>query len=144
MTPHQQVIFTCHVILCHVIVTVSTSPSADVIRATCHPSSGDTCHLRIGPSVRQNVQICLPRVTTRGCHMSPVWTCHVSSVRTCHVSVHTSLYGLHSQQFFFFFACLTFRTECDIFSIRTPFDKVNIPPESGRRDRRNGTGFIAF
>jgi hypothetical protein len=52
------------------------------------------------------------------------------------------LYGLHSQQFFF--ACLTFRTECDIFSIRTLFDKVNIPPESGRRDGRNGVGFVAF
>jgi hypothetical protein len=51
------------------------------------------------------------------------------------------LYGLHSQQFF---PCLTFQTECDIFSIRTPFDKVNIPPESGRQDGRNGIGFIAF
>jgi hypothetical protein len=43
-----------------------------------------------------------------------------------------------------FFACLPFRTERDIFSIRAPFDEVNIPPESGRRDGRNGTGFVAF
>jgi hypothetical protein len=39
---------------------------------------------------------------------------------------------------------LTFRTERDISSIRTPFDEVNIPPESGRRAGRNGTGFVAF
>jgi hypothetical protein len=54
---------------------------------------------------------------------------------------HQRPYGLHSQQFF---ACLTFRTKCDIFSIQTLFDKVNIPLESGRRDGRNDTGFVAF
>jgi hypothetical protein len=43
-----------------------------------------------------------------------------------------------------FFACFIFRTERDIFSIRTPFDEVNIPSESGRRDGCNGTGFVAF
>jgi hypothetical protein len=42
------------------------------------------------------------------------------------------------------FACLAWRTDRDIFSIRRPFDKVNIPPESGRRDGRNGTVFVAF
>jgi hypothetical protein len=42
------------------------------------------------------------------------------------------------------FACLAWRTDRDIFSIRTPFEKVNIPPESGRRDGRNGTIFVAF
>ena len=42
------------------------------------------------------------------------------------------------------FACLPWRTDHDIFSIRTPFEKVNISSESGRRDRRNGTNFIAF
>jgi hypothetical protein len=42
------------------------------------------------------------------------------------------------------FACLAWRTDRDISSIRTPFAKVNIPPESGRRDGRNGTVFIAF
>jgi hypothetical protein len=48
------------------------------------------------------------------------------------------------QSTIFFFTCLTYRTECDIFSIWSPFDKVNIPPESGRRDGRNGTCFVAF
>jgi len=43
-----------------------------------------------------------------------------------------------------FFSCLTFQTECDIFSIWTPFDKVNIPLESGRQDGCNGVGFIRF
>jgi hypothetical protein len=43
-----------------------------------------------------------------------------------------------------FFCCLARRTDRDNFSIRTPFAKVNIPPESGRRDGRNGTIFIAF
>jgi hypothetical protein len=42
------------------------------------------------------------------------------------------------------FACLAWRTDRDIFSIRTPFEKVNIPSESGRRDGRNGTVFVAF
>jgi hypothetical protein len=79
--------------------TITTS-DADVIRATCHPSSGDTCHLRIGPSVRRNVQNCLPRVTTRGCHMSPVQTCHVSSVQTCHVSVRTDYTDCTVNNFF--------------------------------------------
>jgi hypothetical protein len=57
--------------------------------------------------------------------------CHVSST-TCPVSAP------------FFFTCLARRTDRDIFSIQTLFAKVNIPPESGRRDRRNGTIFIAF
>jgi hypothetical protein len=43
-----------------------------------------------------------------------------------------------------FFACLGFRSECDIFRIRHPFDEVNIWPESGRRDGRNGVGFVEF
>jgi hypothetical protein len=40
------------------------------------------------------------------------------------------------------FACLAFRTERDIFLIRTPFAIKIIPPDSGRRDGRNGTGFV--
>ena len=43
-----------------------------------------------------------------------------------------------------FFACLDFWIERDIFLIRISFDKVNIPPESGRRDGCNDTGFVAF
>jgi hypothetical protein len=125
-------------------------------RAMCHPSCGDTCHLGIGPTVRPKVQICLTHVVSWGCHMLPVQTCHVSHVRTCHMSpvrtfhviirtCHVSVrtdctdYTVNN-----FLACLTFRTECDIFSIRTSFDKVNIPPKSGRRDGCNGVGFVAF
>jgi hypothetical protein len=123
----------CSVSLPHQLLT---SP-----HATCHPYSGDTCHLGIGPTVRPNVQICLTHVVSWSCHVSPVWTCHVS-VRTCHVSVRTDCTDCTVSKFFF--ACLTYRTERDIFSIRSPFDKVNIPPESGRRDRRNGIGFVTF
>jgi hypothetical protein len=73
-----------------------------------------------------------------------VRTCYVT-VQTCHVSSvwpATWQYGLPSQHQIF--ACLTFRTERDIFSIRAPFDIKIIPPESGRRDGRNGIGFVAF
>jgi hypothetical protein len=104
--------------------------------ATCHPSSGDTCHFRIGQTVCQKVQNCMTRGIT--------WSRHVSCTdmprqhcTACHVAVRPA-------QSASFFACLTFRTERDIFSIRTPFDEVNIPPESGRRDGRNGIGFVAF
>jgi hypothetical protein len=97
------------------------------------PNPYDTCRVLV-----------MPRVLRTVCHVSPPgWP--TSSVRTCHVSLYgpaTWLYGLPSQHQIF--ACLTFRTERDIFSIRTPFDEVNIPPESGRRDGRNGTGFVAF
>jgi hypothetical protein len=152
--PHQLATSICsyclvtlprHSPYCPVILATS---AADVTHATCHPFSGDTCHLGIGPTIRPNVQICLPHVITRGCHMSPVQTCHVSLYGPA-----TSVYGhatsasvrtVWTAQSTIFFACLTFRTECDIFSIRTPFDKVNIPPESGRRDGRNGVVFIRF
>jgi hypothetical protein len=85
---------------------VSTS-DADVIRATCHPSSGDTCHLRIGPTVRPKVQICLPRVTTRElpCVTCTDLPCVVYMDLPCQRTDMPrqrpyGLYGLHSQQFF--------------------------------------------
>ena len=58
----------------------------------------------------------------------------------------TSPYGLYGQvqSTSKKFPCLAWRTDRDIFSIQTPFEKVNIPPESGRRDGRNGTVFVAF
>jgi hypothetical protein len=58
----------------------------------------------------------------------------------------TSPYGLYGQvqSASKNFACLAWRTDRDISFIRTPFEKVNIPPESGRRDGRNGTVFVAF
>jgi hypothetical protein len=127
----------CHVILPRQLLTspvprvtlpvVTRVTSGLVQRTPKVPNLPDTCHSLELPRVLYGPAMCL-------------------SVRTCHVSCtdcHTyGLYGLHSQHFFF--ACLTFRTECDIFSIRTPFDKVNIPPESGRRDGRNGVGFVGF
>jgi hypothetical protein len=97
------------------------------------PNLYDTCRILV-----------MPHVLCTVCHVSPPgWS--TSAVRTCHVSctdVPRGLYGLYSHPPFF--ACLPFRTERDIFSIRTPFDEVNIPPKSGRRDGRNGTGFIAI
>jgi hypothetical protein len=84
--------------------------------AMCHPSSGDTCHLRIGPTVRPKSQICLTRVITWSHHVSytdlpcvlygPA-TCPVQTVRTGTVSIKflpvwlgeqiaiSSPYGLH-------------------------------------------------
>jgi hypothetical protein len=115
-----------------------------VLRTVCHVSLSDAATCR---------HPCLPRVAS--------WLAATSAVRICHVLNATSLYGLPrhctesatchctdvprvlpSQHQIF--ACLTFRTERDIFSIRTPFDIKIIPPESGRRDGRNGTGFVAF
>jgi hypothetical protein len=112
----------------------------DVTRAMCHPYSGDTCHLEIGPTVRPNVQICLPHVITQGFHITCTDLPRQCTDMPCQHPY--GLYGLHSQQFFF--AYLTFRIERDIFSIRSPFDKVNIPLESGRQGRRNGVGFVGF
>jgi hypothetical protein len=72
-------------------------------------------------------------------------------VRTCHVTVWPprQLYGLPRQLYDLpsqhqNFAYLARRTDRDNFSIRTPFAKINIPPESGERDGRNGTVFVAF
>jgi hypothetical protein len=66
----------CHVIIRTPLSTAAclprqraTSP-ADVIRATCHPVSGDTCHFRIGPSTCRKRQNCLTRVAFRCCHVS--------------------------------------------------------------------------
>ena len=84
---------------------------------------------------------------------------YLSCSITCHVSLPkatTSVvrpYGLYNHPATWhctdcivthFFACLGFRTERDIFRIRSPFDEVNIWPKSGRQDRRNGVGFVGF
>jgi hypothetical protein len=134
-------------------------------RATCHPSSGDTCHLGIGPTVRPKCQNCLTRVTLWCCHVSctdlprhrtdlprvspgpatsPVRTCH--GPVTCRTDLTRVLYGLYGQvqSASQNFACLARRTECDIFFIRTPFAIKIIPPESGRRAGRHGVGFVGF
>jgi hypothetical protein len=146
LEPYCHINLSCQLLYCPITLprhspycpVILPCQPADVTHATCHPFSGDTCHLGIGPTVHPKVKIYLPHVTTQGYHMSPVRTCHMSSVQTCHVSVRMD-YTVNN-----LFACLTFRTECDIFSIWTPFDKVNIPPESRRQDGRNGTGFVAF
>jgi hypothetical protein len=96
--------------------------SATSACATCHPYSGDTCHPLTGP---------IPVV----CHI----TYHVSSPGDSTSSVW--MYSLYSQPAMWtvrtvqsppFFTYLGFQTECDIFRIRSPFDKVNIWMESGR------------
>ena len=104
------------------------------------PNPYDTCRVLV-----------MPRVLRTVCHVSPSgWT--TSAVRTCHVSCtalprqlyRRATWTVRTVQSSPFFACLTFQTERNIFSIRTPFDEVNIPPELGRRDGCNGTGFVAF
>ena len=72
-----------------------------------------------------------------GATTCPIRTCHVSTVRPA-----TWQYGLPSQHQIF--ACLARRTDRDNFSIRTPFVKINIPPESGEWDGHNDTIFVAF
>jgi hypothetical protein len=98
------------------------------------------CHVSTTHSTTVNQSNChLPRQQV--CQLS----CHVI-VPSCHVTATCESYGLYGQvqSASFFFACLARRTDRDIFSIRTPFAKVNIPPESGKRDGRNGTIFVAF
>ena len=104
------------------------------------PNPPDTCRILVMPRV---LRMNLPRVASWLAHVScmdmprQLYEHATSAVRPCHVDC-TDCTVIP------FFACLTFRTERDIFSIRTPFDEVNIPPKSGRRDRRNGIGFVAF
>jgi hypothetical protein len=129
--------------ICHVPCHLSPylpSQLADVIHATsacamCHPYNGDTCHPLTSPTV--------PVVCS--------FTCHVSSPDAATSVVRP--YGLYSQPATWhctdctvtrFFVCLGFRIECDVFRIRSPFDEVNIWSESGRRDGRNGVGFVGF
>jgi hypothetical protein len=84
--------------------------------ATCHPSSGDTCHLQIGQTTCQKVQKCMTRVTPRNCHMSYMnMPCVLYGPATCRVRTGTAS--------IIFFPCLAQRTDLDNFSIRTPFAK---------------------
>jgi hypothetical protein len=105
--------------------------SATSACATCHPYPGDMCHPLTGTNPCRTPPH-LPRVITRSCHIS----CMTYTVILPRGTVRTV------QSPIFFFACLGFRTECDIFRIRCPFDEVNIWPESGRRDGCNGIGFV--
>jgi hypothetical protein len=112
---------------------------------TINQSTSDTWHPWIGPRVLISLATQMTRVTSRFVNHQPIKKFprhHCTVVRSCHVRPY-GLYGL-VQSASNFFACLAWRTDRDIFSIRSPFDKVNIPPESGRRDGRNGTVFVAF
>ena len=82
----------------------------------------------------------MPRVTIWFDNCQPTKNGHVTYVRSYGPA--TSV--VRTVQSAMFFVCLTYQTERDIFSIRSPFDKVNIPPESGRWDGCNGTDSVAF
>jgi hypothetical protein len=123
-------------------------PPIYILHNHINQSMSDTWHPRIGPRVLTPFASYRTRVTPGFDNHQPTKTCHVTTVRS---------YGLYGpatsdctdctdwySQHLIFFACLAWRTDRDIFSIRSPFDKVNIPPESGRRDGRNGTVFVAF
>jgi hypothetical protein len=104
-----------------------------VATSSCHVSSScaATCHHPALPrhcTESTSALYGLPCVTVRTCHVS-LYGRATSAVRTGTVSIPK-------------FACLAFRTERDIFLIRTPFAIKIIPPDSGRRDGRNGTGFV--
>jgi hypothetical protein len=85
--PHQlsRHIPYCHVVghtaTCHPVCLPrqpATSPD-DITHAMCHPSNGDTCHLRIRPTVPHT--------------LNPPATCHslelpCVSVHNCHVSLY--------------------------------------------------------
>jgi hypothetical protein len=127
---------------CHLLSPTPVTPcqpdvsSATSACATCHPYSGDTCHPLIGPTVLS-------------CMLTSPATCHLQELphhlyghTACTVSLPRGT--VRTVQSSHFFACLGFWTERDIFRIQSPFDEVNIWPESGRRDRRNGVGFVRF
>ena len=105
---------------------------------------GDTWRPWIGPRVSLLFATNRTRVNFLFAIHQPTTTCHVTIVRSYDPG--TSPYRLYGQvkSTSKNFACLAWWTDRDIFSIRTPFEKVNIPPELGRRDKRNGTIFVAF
>jgi hypothetical protein len=109
------------------------------------PKMSDTWRLRIGPRVLTPFARYRTCVNSRFANNQPINNSphHHRTVCTAlpRQTVRTVRTGTVSIKFF---AYLAWRTDRDIFSIRCPFDKVNIPPESGRRDGRNGTVFVAF
>jgi hypothetical protein len=131
----------CHV-PCHLSPYLPSQPT-DIIHATlacamCHPYSGDTCHPLTGPTVPILCSITY-HMSSPEATMSAIWSYGLYSQPTTWHCMDCMDYTVTH-----FFACLGFRTECDIFRIRSPFDEVNIWPESGRRDRHNGAGFVGF
>jgi hypothetical protein len=58
--------------------------------ATCHPSSGDTCHFQIGQTVLRKCPKCMTRVTPRSCHVSCMVLPHHCTAATSAVRPATS------------------------------------------------------
>jgi hypothetical protein len=113
--------------------------------------TGDTWRPCIGPRALIPFVVNKTRVSPQFASSQPITVCHViidtsSYGRYDPATSPYGLYGLYGQvqSASKNFACLAWRTDRDNSSIRTPFAKVNILPESGRRDGRNGTVFVAF
>ena len=105
-------------------------------------TNGDTWHPCIGPRVSSLFACKWTRVNFPLVNNQPIKERHFIMM----VWPSTWPYGLYGQvqsapQFF---TCLTWRSNRDISSIRTPFAKINIPPESGKRDGRNGIVFVSI
>jgi hypothetical protein len=119
---------------CHVSATVSAQSATDVV-----PRVTLTMVTRVTPGLVQ-----LSSHTPNQLAM-----CHLLEL-PCHLYGPYDLYNQHATwhctdcTVIPFFACLPFRTERNILLIWSSFDEVNIPSESGRRDRRNGVGFVGF
>jgi hypothetical protein len=108
----------------------------------------DTWRPCIGPRALMPFAANVTRVNIQLDNQQPIKMHHVFHL-PCHhdgTALPRGPYGLYGQvqSAFQIFACLAWQTDRDNSFIRTPFAKVNIPPESGRRDGRNGTVFIAF
>jgi hypothetical protein len=114
--------------------------------ATWQPLIGPRGTLQFAPKMPR-VQILLVQMSTnqrfpcqQGCHIS----CHGCTIIPCHCHVWVIWTVWTGTVSIIFFTCLARQTDRDNFSIRTPFAKINIPSESGERDGRNGTIFVAF
>ena len=106
----------------------------------CHVAlfhSTDKCHLST-----IDWSNCLPLVypVSKPAQSPSARECHIIS---CTVNMLTSTLTFWPVDLWLF-TSFGFRSECDNFRIRSPFDKVNIPPESGRWAGRNGVGFVGF
>jgi hypothetical protein len=69
------------------------------------------------------------------CQSESATSSHATSMHTVVRPCHVSLYGLYSQRPFF--ACLTFRTDCDISRSRRPFEMKRVALGLQRRGLRS-------
>jgi hypothetical protein len=110
--PHHQ---------CHVDCTVSTSsqPHRTLMSAcaTCHPSSGDTCHLNIGQTVSKS-----PKMYDTWHHLEPPRVLYGHATSALYVLPRGSTDCPVST----FFTCLAIRTDRDNFRSRRPFETKRI------------------